>query len=988
MKCDATHMSSSSFECDFENGQPIPFSREVAQLVQSVVQGAMSSEQPYKYPLPKKIGKFLGGEIKRFIVALVSYYQSPNPVMPLKFLLDGILEGEAFIKLLKKAKNKAYVNYINGTYLAPDDETESIPLFEITDIGDIFNYRYWFFWDQVDEQDWKHCFTPQKKVSEHDLKVLFDKCLEILPDELPESVQEEEILLGLSSSSSLEPGGNSGKVWESKQRNNSFTNKPLHGKMSYLQKCPGDTRNSITLSVPHSNTIKLIERQIAIIAADIHGSNYVKEPSVFEHRFKKFRKKFNSFLCRDLKKDGLTKVRCLVQTVLAAIKQKYPDLPACKYFDVFSDFTFTIDGELKRPPRGVGLGMSSAITTILQIALVRITQDLIFSEGEGLHEEMGELTYHDDIALGFIDESDLHTFDEWEDLVFEKYQQIKNKKKSFSGDGFVLCEHYGNKELDRKISYQCYVINLPYTAINISHAKELFLQSFRYVKDLDWEDYITELVEHFGYEFYPDEIKYPYSMGGWLPSYYLGVDVAFATVQEFSKECIAAMHASRTFTYRHKTKYSNTKRYYAPVYQIYGNNIEIPDKKGFLAEMSVHDVAQNFRRLDIPGRKNTYWRYQRAERLRVYLDHKHDPVPTIPELYRLYCNLNKLSDILPPRTLCVYDSVDHYEVVDKLYRPANPWLSYLKYFNPDKIRDSVIPWPLPPGTAIGVGKQLTADERRMSVDVNQLLHPNLNMRGFVGSKEILDIKSMFYYDPNNVLNATEAFYGTRQLPRGIVRDELIPWANFKEPFGGYLNNNSLRQLVNRCVHSFGYKRAVQLDYEIVVDELQLLIIAKTQLENQLQRRRYLSYLQIEGSEIPSSQYSDLVERQDEDEWSDSPLTDDQLFLWISNRKPYKDWRYRYFCSINDKMMSISALRLMIKPGEAAKFVHSDLPEYLKLDEVERHLFISSGGKTVDGYPNIDAADSPTPSGHRELERMSDKSSSAGSAVWDPFGENG
>jgi hypothetical protein len=983
----------------FENSTPIPFNLETAKLVQHTVMSNMHlhiSSQT-KYP-SCEMNHFLKGEIHRFIIALKTYYLSPNPVMPLRILLDGILEGPKFIKTLKRCRVKSFVKSMSedAAFLEPDPDMDNNMFYtNIVDIGDIFNYRYWFFWDQPDEGDFKASLLPLNTVKQEHLDLLYDKVMSILPDGSIDVIQEEEILLEVSSSSGLESNdvhSSTRKVFDLKQTQNYFdSSKGINGKMSYIQKCPGDTRDSITLPVPQSNVIKLIEKQVSCIAAEVPFSAYVKDPELLKQKISEFDEKFSWFICRDLKKDGLTKVRVLVQTVLQAIKDKYPNLPACKYFDIYKSFTFlrTFEGVEKvySPNRGVGLGMSSAITTILQSAIFSITIDEMYSrEDIYIHGEIGALFYHDDAAIGFENYDDSLVYDSIEDEVMNWYGQIKAKSKSFAGPSFVLCERYSDYSMNEKTSMQLYMAYLPMTAINIAHAKDLFLQSYKYIDHIDWKEALKDLVDRWGYEFYPDEVNYPYSMGGWLPSYYLGVDVVFATYDTFTNKQLKAMYASRLFNVPLYDK-SVDKPYFSPVQKMFYDLDYGPSPESYFVNKSIKDMRAKFRRLDNPGRKTEFWRYQLKKRRSTY-DEATPYLLTTYEIYQEYFKLHKNIDILPPKDSVLFEEIDKYEEVEEIYKPSNPYMQYLKFHNPMKLSDKIMPWPCPPDITVDKRIHLTSEERRKSLKIYELLHPDKGHILFL-SPIIRLIQSDRYYNPNAVVAACHAFYGCEKLPLGLTRDVLKPIRSYSPKLFRYLHIKRLKYFIEDIIAIIGYRNIKDINIDEFIYDLQKILEVKALIEFRKKRQQIMSsYQQLNASNASTEESGELIDSEGLSiaNWSDSPLEDNEYFIWLGNPKPYKHWRYRYFESIRDKSDNVGIIRSNLTPHQQWD-PENMVPQNIRFDEVEEHIWKESGGTMeLPGIPLTMQDSLDAPEADAVIDFYENNSDSDSSAVYNPFGE--
>lgn len=930
-----------------EHGHPIPYDYDLALLIQREMTHWKSSNFDVNYKPPKNLKPEVRSEIYRFMLALKSYYESSNPILPYKLFIEGIVKGEEFLVFLKKLRSIHLVESCQGRFLENDPSLTAVyeyskTLPKLHDIGDIFNVRYWFYWAQSDEHDWEACFLPIKVIPQEDLDILYQATYNMLPESI-DTIEEAEILLSLSGSSAIPKTQGKRKtspVFIEKQTDNYFSNSPLAGKGCFIDSRPGDTRYSIILSVPQSNSVKLIEKQVALIAAELPWSNYVKDEQEYTERYTKFKDEHTYFLCRDMKKDGLTKPRQLIQTVCKAIKDKYPHLPACKYFSIFDGFSIDIDGKVHYPGRGVGLGMTAALTTILQCALFKITLDKLYDE-EFVTGSLSSLHYHDDTAVGATDADTLENYNTMEDQVMETYQLIKNKRKSFVAEWFILCENYSDEFHDIKESYQRYLINQVYASCNISHAKLVFGSNLRYINTVDWNPYLRKLVSYFGYEYFPDEACEPYQLGGWVPAYYMSVDIALYIKEPTRKSKAAAL----SFTLEKPNAYKQLKRYSdelfkAPVNQLYGD-LDLPKefRAFYYIGMTEQQVARKFLTMEQVGSKSGYWNFVYTERKKRFNQLMALPDLDIKEFYRCYHQKHNKVDILPPKELIVLKEVKHYKEVESLYRPSNPFLQFIKFFCPNKLNNKIYPWPVPPGLDFQSRLQLTAEERRQ-MQYNPLILSQYSIGELVQvnvpSRLILEGQ---YYNPNQMIACCVSFNIGEKLPENLERKELSFVKSINTKILEALSDPLYRQILERSYQlKPEYKTLLGLNVSTFYNEITPFINRRTQAID-LAKAYQLAYEQMDS--INSSEEGNIPNYS---EYTDTPLSDSEFWTWRTSKKKYKDWRNNYFLSIDAKVLSVElqtsiTMNKKLNPNyDFTEGSHLDT-----LDPVELHLFLRSGG---------------------------------------------
>jgi hypothetical protein len=128
---------------------------------------------------------------------------------------------------------------------------------------------------------------------------------------------------------------------------------------------------------------------------------------------------------RDIRKEGLTKPRILLKIMLEELKFRYPDLKAFECPEFWD--SYIVDGVT--PPRGHGLGMANALTTLMQIA---IAQQAIEHSDQAINPtECDFAFYNDDFIASFDSEEAMEIFLANEQDVFLGLGLIMNKEKSF-----------------------------------------------------------------------------------------------------------------------------------------------------------------------------------------------------------------------------------------------------------------------------------------------------------------------------------------------------------------------------------------------------------------------------------------------------------------------------------------------------------------------------------------------------------------------------
>lgn len=948
---------STEFYCEY--GHPIEFSENLASIVFENLLESWSLGFPYDYKV-KNLDINVGSETYKLMLALKSYQESNNPLLPIGYLIQGILKGPSFIVFLKKLRSYHMVVSSGGFFLEDDPDIDEVKRYSkrlppLDDVGQIFNYRYWFFWDQPDSHDELATEIPIHPISEQDLQKLEDVCYNLLPDDI-DIIQPEEILLAVSGSSARTKEGKTSKVFVEKQKSNHFTSEPLEGWGSYIQKCPGDTRFSTTLSVPHSNTVKFLEKQIALIASECPWSCYTADEDEYFKRYNKFKDNCDTFLCRDLKKDGLTKPRACLRAIGRALIRKYPEMPALRYLGIYDGFTLHYNGEEHHPVRGVGLGMSSAITTILQSALMRISLDELYDDEDSGVGLIDALIYHDDIAIGSNDENTIDEYNSVEDRVLARYQCIKNARKSFRTNWFVLCENYSDTLMDEKDSYQRYLLETCHAAANVSHAKQLFGSIIRFVHTIDVKPYLLSLSEHFGFEYYYNEIQFPYQLGGWVPAYYMSVDIALYVTEEIGhlQQAAALSYTIEKPVFKQRVKKFSKELYKPPVTQLFGSDLNYGSaSKSYLINMTERQVAASYNKFTSIGEKGGYWNHLLELRRKSFKLLMLQPELSTPDFFTKYHNLHKEVDIIPPPEILISEDVEKYPLVDRIYRPTNPYMQYLKFLNPEKIRSSVMPWPIPPGLTMNKKLALTSEERRQA-QYNTTLLRKANYLGELNlwKPPTRNILSKSFFNPHQVRSCMIALTNSDCLPISPPRKTLEQIETISPYLHLYLCSDMGSKLINKLHSRLPWEKLRDIQYTDLADNLWDIIRdrkhAKETLANLIRVDFDIEKFRI-GVKADDSTHSfgTTVSHITLEGYSDTPLNDNEYFIWKTSHKKYKDWRNEYFISILDKELDLIMENELDFGRDALDTHNRRLPEECILEDVEKFLWTSSGGQLID-----------------------------------------
>jgi hypothetical protein len=746
-------------------GAPIPFSKELARTLHAEL--IKNYDKDLRFVIvPDYIKDIVGNEFKRWLCALEAYRQSPNPVLPFNWLVDGILIKD-FAEDLKKIRLKSILESTGNQLLEYPEGYHSWTSYKIQEVGDVFNYNYWFNWEMEPEDDiTQYGFKDISKITTEDCNLFKEILFDLLPDDI-EEVLEEEVLLNLSNSSSLVENSSSTEVKYKQQERDGlrFSKQPLTGKAVWVQTAPATGRNALILSVPQSNSVRLIEKQVALIARKCPFSQYIADPIEFEKNLESFNKRNRFFFNRDIEKDGITKPRELIKLTLDVLESKYPGFAAWKYRGIFSDLFVWINSEKVNPPRGVGLGFSAALTTLIQAAIFRIIFDEA-SEKDFIAEEIDAIFYHDDATIGFKSKADMYAYLDYEDQVFQRYQLIRKAKKSHYGRLSIHCEiyHHSVMLINEKISYKLTELYNLFSRQNIVDAKWSCQNMSRHVSVSDISSLMEELIAFWGYEFYPEEWSYPASLGGWFNPTLLGVRLD-ALVEEFSFVQKRAFISVAENMVLEKKPSGEDRIYISPLRQLYGD-LDLGSIKGrMFYDLSVREVNAKLGKFKDRGEYEAAFRRLLRKRRKVF-NKKISRFWGIEGFYSVLTEYYPGKDFLPHKDIVTIEEIPRTADIYERYSSPNPLLSYLAYLNPGKFSKLVIPerysYLCQPK-----GKQMTASERKAVIRYNNLSRDNPIVypgqecyREWFPSEKGMKL----YYQHHNVVSAFETMYGIYGLP--------------------------------------------------------------------------------------------------------------------------------------------------------------------------------------------------------------------------------
>jgi hypothetical protein len=618
--------------------------------------------------------------IHLLLISIDAYYAAKNPKIDYISLCNMICRRDS-ATFLKRVKFKSIVKSWKATLMEVPDWWENVPWYQITDIGDIFNYQWTIFWKEEDTDDLVYTQIPLEYTSEG-LSLFRQKAQEIIGSFADcEKIEPDEILLNLSGSSSFTDKGNK-KNYSLKSDNLFFSNSLGLGKIARVPKAPGDIRQALVINPASLNRIQLIERQLQDILKNQSNSLLDPNPMSLKSKFKRLKSK-KYFLHRDLTKEGLTKPRILLKIMLEELQIRYPHIDAFQCPGFYDEVLFLVDNKILNPIRGHGLGMANALTTLMQIIIV----NMVIDKCDFLEVIPDFLTLNDDLTIGFQHRHDLEEYWDLEDDILKSLGLIRKTEKSFiAKHKYVIAENYLPRVDYEKMSYSIRSVYLAEHCFNIVQAKQL-TSSLIIVNDY-MKKYLEELITYWGYEFFPDEYLYPPRTGGWVSSNIIGVSLDLTNLENLPyHNCVyrafLACQENTIKPWPHKKERIPT--YTAPVEKMFPGII-IPEDAFNL--LDIHNQKEMYSKYSshLPiSKKIKAWDDLKTRRQRLY-SQQNKGIPLNDFLLAVKQSAPE-KDFFPPEVAIKrFSKVNYHEKwgYQTIYSVPNPKLSYLATLVPNK----------------------------------------------------------------------------------------------------------------------------------------------------------------------------------------------------------------------------------------------------------------------------------------------------------------
>jgi hypothetical protein len=544
----SAHTEKSRFNKDWGPRSVIKWS---PQLRNSLLAFFLKCDYPFRRIEILPFDRDLNSEIRRFFISLDAYIESPNPVVPYKDILYGAADKE-FSTYLKRVKRKSFEQTWKVEHFEFPSWWDKIPSYRINDIGDIFNYAYLIHFES-ESNDFEYGFIPVC-IKQDTLTKFKLSLMEILPNrDSFEKIDKLNVQINLSSSMSFNSKDKKTYPhYKIKTKNLDFSKSIGLVKRAVINVSPENVRDTVLLDPKALNTLSLLDQQVMEVLREIPGHIHIRDKDRVSKRLKSLSKKCTLFIERDFRKEGITKPRQLLKAMIEVLNLEYPDIEIFGFTNFYDDFKILNNDEVIIPDRGHGLGMANSLTTLMQLTIHNMIIDELENDIPSIYAKL--LCINDDFTVGFNDRYHLDSYWDKEHDILEDLSLIRAPEKSFvSEHSFVLAERYFVRESEyKKTSYQIREILMPFACFNISHAKSYFNATSCYVDNELATSYIKEIVEYWGYEFFPHEHLLPYIFGGWMTDKYESVDMSLKVIEQhgFKSYILRAFNAMKKNVYK------------------------------------------------------------------------------------------------------------------------------------------------------------------------------------------------------------------------------------------------------------------------------------------------------------------------------------------------------------------------------------------------------------------------------------------------------
>jgi hypothetical protein len=386
-----------------------------------------------------------------------------------------------------------------------------------------------------DPEDYKYMSIPLTPFK------MLDEFEETLRDLLPEDLEmpdEADILADVKNSVSLDLP-NRKKIPFYKARLSPEGSR--FSRVFKAQRClvpvgAGNTRDTVVTTVDTFNTVSMVDKIILGVLDTIDESLVNSSPSKFNRKLREASKKSYKriYYLRDIKKCGLTFPRELFHSVQKILSEVYPEKDF-SYFDIYRNYSvYMEDWTLLDSTRGYCLGMANNLVTLCQCVMFemlrRRTPEYLdiqgfFGNDDSIISIDSILTMDLEQAASIVETIDAD--------ILEGLNVMRHPDKTFWSVWPIIFEEYGHSGFSEKESRLAMALSSAKLAPDIKMAKCIVNALSPMFNGGEAEQRIlSDIIYHFGYEYFPGERDYSYSLGGWYTHLSDGCELSLREIEK------------------------------------------------------------------------------------------------------------------------------------------------------------------------------------------------------------------------------------------------------------------------------------------------------------------------------------------------------------------------------------------------------------------------------------------------------------------------
>jgi len=411
---------------------------------------------------------------------------------------------------------------------------------------------YLIRWKETSD-DIKYMQIPLEDFNEDLLGELEDEIMTNLPDEL-EFPKDIEILAEVKTSTTLDLDRMKSIPFYMGRLSpeGSQFSRIFKAKRSVIPVGPANTRDAVITTIDTYNSVKKCDLIMGRVLDEQESSLVNTSSQVFHKRLKDASRTPNQFgskmyWLRDIKKCGLTFPRQLIHLIQKCLSEKFPDKDfSC--FDIYRNYSiFDEDGKPIKTSRGYCLGMANNCVTFIQCMLYnmlekRVPWSINLKGYFGNDDSILEVSSGKNESR-IIDETDAMMIQIIDFEMLDGLNIMTNGKKSFWSWYPIIFEEYGKPEFKEKDSRVACALSSALLAPDIKYAKLLTSSlSLAFWSEGSWiAKCLDAITSYWGFEYYPEEIKYDYSLGGWISLRSKGCSLALRNVESAPNDLLQIM---------------------------------------------------------------------------------------------------------------------------------------------------------------------------------------------------------------------------------------------------------------------------------------------------------------------------------------------------------------------------------------------------------------------------------------------------------------